>query len=90
MYFSDQNEPSDWNITLSSNVSSISHKRENGTQCHVTLVESLENISLKPELQPVNIHLSAYNVSKIPVVRKCSLTIAQKSNSFKVSFIAIG
>ena len=52
-------------------------------------VESLENISPKPDLQPVNVQLSAYNGSKIPVVGKCSLTLDHKNNSFKVSFIVV-
>ena len=41
----------------------------------------------KPDLQPVNVKLSPYNGSKIPVVGKCSLTLDHKNNSFKVSFI---
>ena len=31
----------------------------------------------------------AYNGSKIPVVNKCSLALAHKNNSFKVSFIVV-
>ena len=76
-----KNEPSDWNITLS--------KIDTGAQCNVSPVDSLENISPKPDLQPVNVKLSAYNGSKIPVVDKYSLTLAHKNNSFKVSFFIV-
>ena len=82
-----KNQPSDWNITISSNGTPISYKIDTGAQCNVILVESLENISPKPDLQPVNVKLSAYSGSKIPVVGKCSLTLDHKNNSFKVSFI---
>ena len=44
-----KNEPSDWNITLSSNGIPISYKIDTGAQCDVIPVESLEeNISPKP------------------------------------------
>ena len=73
-------EPPDWNITLSSNVTSISYNIDTGVQCNIILVESLESISPKPGLQSVNVKSSAYNGSKIPVVGKSSLTLAHKNN----------
>ena len=84
-----KNKPSDWNITISSDGIPISYKIDTGVQCNVIPVESLENISLKPDLQPVNLKLSPYNGSKIPVVGKCSLTLDHKNNSFQVSFIVV-
>ena len=84
-----KNEPSDWNISLSSNDTPISYKIDTGAQCNVIPVEYLENISPKLDLQPVNVKLSAYNGLKIPVVGKCSLTLDHKNNSFKVSFIVV-
>ena len=84
-----KNEPSDWNITLSSNSTPISYKIDTGFQFNVIPVESLENISPKSDLQPLNIKPSAYNGSKIPVVGKCSLSLAHKNNSFNASFIAV-
>ena len=66
-----------------------SYKIDTGTQWNVIPVDSLENISPKPDLQPVNVKLSAYNGTKIPVAGKCSLTLAHKNNSFKVSFIVV-
>ena len=72
-------EPSDCNITLSTNGTPLSYKIDTGTQCNVIPVESLGNISPKPDLQPVTIKLSAYNGSKIPVVGKCSLTLTHKN-----------
>ena len=79
-----KNKPSDWNITISYNGIPISYKIDTGVQCNVIPVESLGNISPKPYLQPVNLKLSAYNGSKIPVAGKCSLTLDHKNNSFKV------
>ena len=84
-----KNEPSDLNITLSSNGTPISNKIDTGAHCNVIPVESLENISPKPDIQPVNVKLSAYNGSTIPVVGKCSLTLDHKNNYFKVSFIVV-
>ena len=84
-----KNEPSDWNITLSSNGTPISYKIDTGAQCNITPVEILDNISPKPDLQPVNVKPSAYNGSKIPLVGKCSLTLAHKNNSFRVSFTVV-
>ena len=62
-------------------------KKDTGAQCNAIPTESLENISSKPYLQPVNVNLPAYNGSKIPVVGKCSLTLAHKNKSLKVSII---
>ena len=84
-----KNEPSDWNIILSSNGTLIFYKIDTGAQCNVMFVECLGNISLKPDLQPVIVKLPTYNGSNIPVVSKCSLTLANKSNYFKVSFIVV-
>ena len=82
-----KNKPSDRNISLSYNGTPISYKVDTGAQCIAISVESLENISPKPDLQPVNAKLSAYNGSNSSVVAKCSLTLDHKNNSFKVSFI---
>ena len=68
-------------------LTAISYKIDTGAQCNVTSVERLQNTSLKVDLQPVNAKCTAYNDSKIPVVSKCSLTPAQKSNSSKVLFV---
>ena len=84
-----KSEPSDWNINLSSNGTPISYKIDTGAQCNVIPVESLENISPKPDLQPLNVKWFAYNGSKILVVVKCSLTLVHKNNSFKVAFIIV-
>ena len=59
-------------ISLSSNGTQVSYKIDTGAQCNVIPTESLENISPKPDIQPVNVKLSAYNGCKIPVVGKCS------------------
>ena len=84
-----KNESSDWNITLSPNGTPISYKIDTGAQCNVIPVDSLENISPKADLQPVNVKLPVYNGSQIPIVGKCSSTLAHKNNSFKVSFFVV-
>ena len=66
-----KNEPFDWNITLSSNGTPISYKKDTGDISYkkdtgaqyVILTKSLENITPKPDLQPVNVKLYAYNGS---------------------------
>ena len=75
-------------IALSSNGTPISYKIDTGAQCNAIPTESLESISPKPDLQRVNVKLSAYNGYKIPVVGKWSLSLAQKV-FFKVSFIIV-
>ena len=64
-------------------------KIDTGAQYNVIPVEGLENISPKSYLQPVNIKLSRFNGSKIPLVGKCLLTLDHKNNSFKVSVIIL-
>ena len=78
-----KNEPSNWNITLSSNHALISYKIDIGVQCNVIPVESLENIFQTRSLTS-KCYISAYNGRKIPVVGNCSLTLAHKNNYFKV------
>ena len=75
-----KNEPFDWNITLSSNGTPISYKKDTGDISYkkdtgdisykkdtgaqyVILTKSLENITPKPDLQPVNVKLYACNGS---------------------------
>ena len=77
-----KNKPSDQNITLSPNGTPISYKIDAGAQCNVLPVKSQENISPKPDLQPVNVKLSTYNGSKIVVAGKCSLSLDHKNNFF--------
>ena len=52
----------------------MSYKIDIGAQCSAIPVQNLENLSPKPELQPVNVKLSA-----------CT----DINNSFKVSFIVV-
>ena len=49
----------------------------------------MKKFVLEPDLCPVNIKLSAYNNSKIPVLGKCSLTLKHKKGHLDVSFIVI-
>ena len=70
-------------LALSSNGAPVSYKIDTGAQCNATPTESPESISPKPDLQPVNVKLSAYNGSKIPLVGKCSLFLAQKKKLLK-------
>ena len=43
----------------------------------------------EPDLCPLNIKLSAYNNSKIPVLGKCSITLKHKKDYFDVLFIVV-
>ena len=72
------NENCDWSITLTSNGIPISYKIDTGARCNVIPLTILKKFDLEPELCPVNIKLSAYNNSKIPVIGKCSLTLKHK------------
>ena len=49
----------------------------------------LKKFDPEPDLCPVNIKLSAYNNSKIPVLGECSRTLKHKKNHFDVSFIVV-
>ena len=49
----------------------------------------LKKFDPEPDLGLVNIKLSAYNKSKIPVLGKCPLTLKHKKDHFDVSFIAV-
>ena len=49
----------------------------------------LKKFDPEPDLCPLNIKLSAYNNSKIPVLGKCSLTLKHKKDPFDVSFIVV-
>ena len=84
-----ESEPSDWNITSSSDGTPISYKIDTGVHCNVIPVKSLEYISPKPDHQLVTVKLSAYNGLKISEVGKCSLALTHKNNSFKVSSIVV-
>ena len=72
-----KNENSDWSITLPSNGIPVSYKIDTGAQCNVIPLTILKKFDPEPDLCPVNIKLSAYNNSTIPVLGKCSLTLKQ-------------
>ena len=80
-----KNENSDWSLTLPSNGIPVSYKIDTGAQC----LTILKKFDPEPDLCPVNIKLSAYNNSKIPVLGKCSLTLKHKKDHFDVSFIVV-
>ena len=54
-----------------------------------TKLTILQKFDSEPDLWPVNIKLSAYNNSKIPVLGKCSLTLNHQRDHFDVSFIVV-
>ena len=49
----------------------------------------LKKFDPEPNLCPVNIKLSAYGNSKIPVPGKCSLTLKHKEDYSDVSFVVV-
>ena len=59
-------------------------KIDNGAQCNVIPLTILKNSDPEPDLCPVKLKLSAYNNSKIPVLRKYSLTLKRKKDHFSV------
>ena len=79
-----------WSITLTSNGLPISYKTDTGGQYNVIPLNIYEKLNLQSDLRPVNLKLSAYNNSEIPVIGKCSLTLEHKSELFNVSFLVVG
>ena len=67
----------------------ISYKIDTGAQCKVIPLTILKKFDPEPDLCPVNIKLSAYNNSKIPILGECSLTLKHKEDHFNVSFIVV-
>ena len=84
-----KNENSDWSITLLANGILVSYKIDTGAQCNVVSLTILKNFDPEPDLCPVNIKLSAYNNSKIPVLGKCSFTLKHKKDHFDVSLFVV-
>ena len=83
-----KNKNSDWSITLPLNGIPVSYKTDTGAQCNITLFKILK-FDPEPELYSVNVKLSTYNNSKIPILGKCSLTLNHKKDHFDVSFILV-
>ena len=48
-----------------------------------------QRLNPQPDLHAVNLKLSAYNNSKIPVIGKCSLTPEHKIELFNVFFLVV-
>ena len=84
-----KNKNSDWSITLSSNVIPVSYKTDTGAQCNVILLTILKKLDLETDLCPVNIKLSVYNSSNIPVNGKRSFTLNHRKDHSDVSFIVV-
>ena len=83
------NENSDLSVTLPSNAIPVSNKIDAGAQCNIIPLTILKKSDPEPDICPVNLKLSAYNNSKIPVLGKCSLTLKHKKDHFDVSFIVV-
>ena len=56
---------------------------------NVITLTILKKFDPEPDLCPVNIKLSAYNNSKIPVLGKCSLNLKYKKDHFDVLLIVV-
>ena len=56
---------------------------------NVITLTILKKFDPEPDLCPVNIKLSAYNNSKIPVLGKCSLNLKYKKDYFDVLLIVV-
>ena len=84
-----KNKSSVWSINLTSNGLRILYKIDTGAQCNVVPLKIDQKLNPQPDLHPVNLKLSAYNNSEIPVIGKCSLTLEYKSELFNVSFLVV-
>ena len=82
-----KNESSIWSIDLTSNGLSISYKTDTGARCNVVPLKIYQKLNPQPDLHPVNLKLSVYNNSEIPVIGKCSITLEHKSELFNVTFL---
>ena len=67
----------------------VSNKIDTAAQCNVITLVILSKFDPEPNLYPVNVKLSTYNNSKIPVFGKSSLTLKHKKDNFDVSFIVV-
>ena len=56
---------------------------------NVITLTILKKFDPEPDLCPVDIKLSAYNNSKIPVLGKCSLNLKHKKDHFDVLLIVV-
>ena len=65
------------------------YKIDTGAQCNVVPLKVYQKLNPQPDLHPLNLKLSAYNNSKIPVTGKCSLTLEHKIELFNVSFLVL-
>ena len=78
-----------WSITLTSNGPPSSYKTDTGERCNVVPLKIYQKLNTQPDLHPVNLKISAYNNSKIPMIGKCSLTLEHKNELFKMSFLLV-
>ena len=79
-----------WSITLTSNRLPVSYKIDTDTQCNVVpFLKIYQKFNPQPDLHPVNLKLSAYSNSEIPVIGKCSLTLEHKSKLFNMLFLVV-
>ena len=67
----------------------VSNKIDTAAQCNVITLAILSKFDPEPNLYPVNVKLSTYSNSKIPIFGKSSLTLKHKKDNFDVSFIAV-
>ena len=67
----------------------VSYKTDTGTQCNVILLTILKKLDFETDLCPVNIKLSVYNNSNIPVNGKRSFTLNHRKDDSDVSFIVV-
>ena len=76
-------------VTLTSIGLPILFKINTGEQCNIVPLKIYQKLNPQHDLHPVNLKLSAYNNSKIPVIGKCSLTLEHKNELFNVSFLVV-
>ena len=65
------------------------YKIDAGAQYNAVPLKIYQKLNPQPDLHPVNLKLSGYNNSKIPVIGKCSLTLEHKNELFNKSFLVV-
>ena len=78
-----KNESSVWSVTITSNGPPISYKIDTDAKCNVVPLKIYQKLDPQPDLHPVNLKISAYNNSEIPVIGKCSLSLEQKKQTIQ-------
>ena len=71
------------------NDSKINIKIETGAQCNVMPGEIFQTLQHQPNLIPTKINLKSYGGTPVPVLGKCTMTVATNSKSTNCEFFVV-